>query len=327
MSTLTFTLLLLLAFPIFSLVYVYQFRGTQRFASPVEYFRKGWPIFAPLNVLLYGLSKKRARNAIIDLEKYPELKALEDNWEIIREEALELHRNGYFDQTTNADNQSYYDVGFRTFYKYGWSKFYLKWYGTIHNSAARLCPKTTEIVSGIPSINGAMYTVLPPGSKLTRHLDPIACSLRYHLGLSTPNHQDCFISIDGNIKSWRDGEAFMFDETYLHHARNDSDQLRIILMCDIERPMFFAGRIFNFFYKKICSQLLVPNLAEDKAGLYSRIFSKVSPILASGKTLKTTNKPLYLLVKWSLNLLLLALLLLVTGTVASFVIGLFKAVM
>ena len=325
MSTLSLTLLLIIAFPLFSLVYVYQFRGTQRFESPVEYFRKGWPIFAPLNVLLYGLSKKKARSAIIELEKYPELKVLEDNWETIRDEAMELHRNGYFDQTTNADNQSYYDVGFRTFYKYGWSKFYLKWYGTLHNSASRLCPKTTEIVRDIKSVNGAMFTVLPPGSKLTRHLDPIACSLRYHLGLSTPNHKDCFISVDGNVVSWRDGEAFMFDETYLHHARNDSDQLRIILMCDIERPMFFAGRIFNYFYKKICSQLLVPNLAEDKAGLYSRIFSRVSPILASGKALKHTNKPLYLIVKWSINLVLLALLLLLLAAVASGVIGLFKA--
>lgn len=327
MSTLTFTLLLLFAFPVCSLIYVYQFRGTERFHSPIEYFRKGWPIFAPLNVLLYGFSQKKARSAIIDLNKYPELKVLEDNWEVLRDEALALHENGYFDATTNSDNQSYYDVGFRTFYKYGWSKFYLKWYGTVHNSAARLCPKTTELVAGIKSVNGAMYTVLPPGSKLTRHLDPIACSLRYHLGLSTPNNQQCYISVDGNVISWRDGEAFMFDETYLHYAHNDSDQTRIILMCDVERPMFFAGRAFNFFYKKICSQLLVPNLAEDKAGLYSRLFFKLSPILASGKALKTTNRPLYLLVKWTLNLVLLALLLLVVGTIASFVIGLFKAVM
>lgn len=327
MSTLSFTILLLFVFPICSLVYVYQFRGNERFNGPIEYFRKGWPIFAPLNVLLYGLSQKKARNAIIDLAKYPELKVLEDNWEILRDEALELHKNGYFDATTNAENQSYYDVGFRTFYKYGWSKFYLKWYGTVHNSASRLCPKTTELVSGIKSVNGAMFTVLPPGSKLTRHLDPIACSLRYHLGLSTPNNQQCFINVDGNHVSWRDGEAFMFDETYLHYARNDSDQIRIILMCDIERPMFFIGRIFNFFYKKICSQLLVPNLAEDKAGLYSRIFSKVSPVLASGKALKRTNRPLYLLIKWSLNFFLLAVLLLVIGTVLSFALSLVKAIM
>ena len=67
MSTLSVVVLLLFAFPVGSLIYVYQFRGTERFDGPVEYFRKGWPIFAPLNVLLYGFSRKRARDAVIDI--------------------------------------------------------------------------------------------------------------------------------------------------------------------------------------------------------------------------------------------------------------------
>ncbi|MGH6634584.1 MAG: aspartyl/asparaginyl beta-hydroxylase domain-containing protein, partial [Gammaproteobacteria bacterium] len=54
-------------------------------------------------------------------------------------------------------------------------------------------------------------------------------SLRYHLGLVTPSSDDCFINVDGVPYSWRDGEAFLFDETYLHYARNDSDQYRLIL--------------------------------------------------------------------------------------------------
>ncbi len=29
----------------------------------------------------------------------------------------------------------------------------------------------------------------------------------------------------------------MFDETYIHYAENGTDQNRIILLCDIERPM------------------------------------------------------------------------------------------
>jgi len=96
-------------------------------------------------------------------------------------------------------------------------------------------------------------------------------------------------------------------------------------MCDIERPMFFAGKIFNFFYKKICSQLLVPNLPEDKAGLYSRIFSKVSPLLASGKALKQTNKPLYLVVKWTINIILIGLLLAVLGGLLTLLINAVRA--
>jgi len=313
MSAISIAFVCFILFPAMSLFYVYKLRGEVRFTGPVEYFRKGWPIFAPLNVLLYGFSKKKAM--------------LRDNWEVLRDEALALHQSGSFDATTDKNSQSYYDVGFRTFYKYGWSKFYLKWYGTVHNSAERLCPQTVALLADLKTVNGAMFTVLPPGSKLTRHLDPIACSLRYHLGLSTPNDDRCYISIDGNVHSWRDGEPLLFDETYLHHAHNDTDTTRLILMCDVERPMFWFGRGFNFLYKKICSLMLVPNLPEDKAGLFSRIFFKVSPILQQGKALKKSNRPLYLLIKWTLNLIILALLVVVLSAITTLVINFFKALM
>ncbi|WP_419146018.1 aspartyl/asparaginyl beta-hydroxylase domain-containing protein, partial [Escherichia coli] len=35
----------------------------------------------------------------------------------------------------------------------------------------------------------------------------------------------------------RDGESVVFDETYVHEAYNHPDQNRIILFCDVERPL------------------------------------------------------------------------------------------
>lgn len=326
MSAYSIALACFVLFPVASLMYVYRFRGQQRFTGPVEYLRKGWPIFAPLNVLLYGFSQRKAKSPILDLADYPELSVLQENWKTIQEEVLALHKNGYFDSTTDVNNQSYYDVGFRTFYKYGWSKFYCKWYGTVHNSALQHCPKTVALLEDIDSVNGAMFTLLPPGSKLTRHLDPIACSLRYHLGLSTPNDDQCYISIDGNVHSWRDGEPLLFDETYLHFAHNDTETPRFILMCDVERPMFFLGRAFNFLYKKILAMMLVPNLAGDKAGIFSRTFFHVSPILAKGKALKKTNRTAYLLIKWALNSIIVLALLAALFTVSVLGIQVFKSV-
>src|SRR5688500_19772057 len=48
-------------------------------------------------------------------------------------------------------------------------------------------------------------------SKLGAHRDPFAGSLRYHLGLVTPNSDKCRILVDGVPCVWRDGEAFMLD--------------------------------------------------------------------------------------------------------------------
>lgn len=301
---------LVVTYCVLSLLYVYKFRGNERFVSLTEYMRKGWPIFAPLNVFLYLNTKKRAKHAVVDMDQYPELKVLEDNWQVIAEEATALMQTDTLDNIVEKDSTSYYDVGFKTFYKYGWRKFYLTWYGNYeHQSAINACPKTIELLRQCPTVNGAMFSLLPPGSQLTRHLDPFASSLRYHLGLSTPNHDDAFISIDGNTQSWRDGKAFMFDETYLHFARNDTDTPRLIMMCDIERPTSWLGKIFNaIVYKPFLKVTVVPNTSEDKKGLFNRIFSRVSPFLAYAKTMKKTNKPLYTVLKTLFNGTLLLLL-------------------
>jgi beta-hydroxylase len=150
--------------------------------------------------------------------------------------------------------------------------------------------------------------MLPPGGKLTRHLDPVAVSLRYHLGLKTPNSHLCYINVDGKKYSWKDGEPFIFDETYLHFAHNDSDQPRIILMCDIKRPLNGIGAIVNFFYSALMKMTVVPNLETDKRGLVNTIFMKMRPLLQKTKSLKQTNRPLYLLIKHTTNTVLIILL-------------------
>ena len=153
-----------------------------------------------------------------------------------------------------------------------------------------------------------MLSILPPGSRLTRHLDPVACSLRYHLGLKTPGTKNCFINVDGKDYFWKDGEGFVFDETYLHYARNDTDQTRLILMCDIERPMFFVGYIINFIYKIFMRMSIVPNTDQDQRGLGNKIFSSLSPVLRRTKVLKHSHPRSYFLFKHTVNLFLVSVL-------------------
>jgi len=319
MSLVIVGLLIVVSFAVASLTYVYAYRGVTRYENFTEYVRKGWPIFSPLNCLLYLFSQPRAKHAIMDLSEYKELDVLKDNWETIRDEAENLYKQGYFESTKKPGSDAYYDIGFRTFYKYGWSKFYLKWYGYTHASALRFCPKTVEILKRVPSVNGAMFSLLPAGSQLTRHLDPVACSLRYHLGLSTPNSNDCYINVDGTSYSWRDGDALLFDETFLHYAKNNSDRYRLILMCDVNRPTNFFGSIINFFYKILTRMTVVPNLDGDKRGLANTIFSSLSPLIQKIKNLKQTHPRLYPWVKHSINgVLLMVLLGIVAGVFSLF---------
>ena len=119
--------IVLVALLLASVVYVYRFRGQARYASLVEYFRKGWPLFAPLNCLLYLTTRRHAARPVLDPQDFPELSFLCEHWQTLREEALELVRQQYFDATKRPGTAGYYDVGFRTFFKYGWSRFYLHW--------------------------------------------------------------------------------------------------------------------------------------------------------------------------------------------------------
>jgi len=170
---------------------------------------------APINMFMTGLSRLPAKQPYFPVEDFPELRQLTDNWQVIRDEAIRLQDHIKAAQTHN-------DAGFNTFFKRGWKRFYLKWYSDAHPSARELCPVTTELVSNIPGVKAAMFAELPPGSHLGKHRDPYAGSVRYHLGLQTPNDDRCFIEVDRQRHSWRDGQAVIFDETYVHWAQNES---------------------------------------------------------------------------------------------------------
>ncbi|SDV48278.1 lipid A hydroxylase LpxO [Chitinasiproducens palmae] len=251
---------------------------------------------APLNTFMYALSGV-PNTPYLPPAQFPEMRVLQDNWEAIREEALKLRELGGI----KASNQ-YNDVGFNSFFRSGWKRFYLKWYDDAHPSAATLCPRTTELLRGIGTVKAAMFAELPPGSNLVRHRDPYAGSLRYHLGLATPNDPDCFIDVDGQRYHWRDGEAVVFDETYIHYAQNKTDADRVILFCDVERPLKYrwAASVNHWFAKHLLAAAASPNEAGDRTGGLNRAFKYVYQIRLVGKRLKAWDRRVYYLVKWAL---------------------------
>ena len=66
----------------------------------------------------------------------------------------------------------------------------------------------------------------------------------------------------------------MFDETYIHWAENSTDQMRLILFCDVERPL--TSRLlmrFNHWYKyTFVRATQTENMPGDKVGWMNRMF-------------------------------------------------------
>lgn len=258
-------------------------------------------IMAPLNCLFYAFSRVK-NTAYLNPGDFPELQVLQDNWQTIRDEALELHSAERIAASRELD-----DLGFNSFFRTGWKRFYLKWYGSSLPSARALCPKTVALIESIPNIKGAMFTMLPPGARLVAHRDPYAGSLRYHLGLSTPDSPDCFINVDGTHYAWKDGEAVMFDETFIHYAENKTDCNRIILFVDIKRPtrFFLVDWINELFSRLVLSASATKNMPGDKVGFLNKIFGYAYQLRILGKKLKLFNIHLYYFLQYALYALLI----------------------
>ena len=252
---------------------------------------------APYNVFIYLFSKIPNIPYPKVEEYYPELKILEDNWETIRDEAIALAKAQLIKPSDNYD-----DLAFNSFFRTGWSRFYLNWYDDFLPSALEHCPKTVELVKQIPYMKAAMFASLPPGATLTEHRDPFAGSMRYHLGLITPNSEKCNINVDGQKYWWKDGEAVIFDETFIHVATNQSEDQRIVLFADISRPLRYAwaDKINQWVSNYLVKFSAAKNEASESVGFLDRVFGVLYYGRLAGKKLKLINRKLYYVVKYLL---------------------------
>lgn len=251
---------------------------------------------APVNAPIYLFSRVPAQ-PFLDPAAFPELRLLTAEWKTIRDEGLRL-----LDEGRVRAASGYNDLGFNSFFRAGWKRFYLKWYDDPLPSAEQLCPRTVELLRRLPSVHGAMFAMLPPGGRLVRHRDPFAGSLRYHLGLHTPNSEACFIEVDGIRRGWRDGEAMIFDETFIHHAENQTDVSRLILFCDVERPL--SGRVPRALNRFVIHRLLKATATEnqegDRIGFANRAFGSIYQVRLMFKRLKRWNRKVYYGLKYAL---------------------------
>ena len=289
-------------FLVLSVLHIH-FRGKVRLPFGRQLFDHS-SFMAPINMFMHLFSKVPS-TPYIPVREFPELSVLQENWPTIREEGLRLIEM----KKIKASEQNN-DAGFNSFFKTGWKRFYLKWYDASHPSAERMCPQTYALLQGIPSVKAAMFAELPPGAKLNPHRDPFAGSMRYHLGLATPNDDRCFIEVDGQRYSWRDGQGVIFDETYIHWAENASDSDRLILFCDVERPMRFGWMqaVNRWLGRTMMTAAASPNETGDQTGLVSKLF-RISFVLGQyRRRYKAWNKTAYKATKVALIVGLAALI-------------------
>jgi aspartyl/asparaginyl beta-hydroxylase (cupin superfamily) len=113
-----------------------------------------------------------------------------------------------------------------------WTAFFFVHDGRWQEESARQCPVTHALLRACPIGPGdAMFSVLAPRAEIEPHHGVDNLTWTVHLGLDVPD--GAALLVDGEARAWREGEWLVFDDSYRHSARNDSDARRAILLFDV----------------------------------------------------------------------------------------------
>jgi aspartate beta-hydroxylase len=121
-----------------------------------------------------------------------------------------------------------------------WGAFHLIFDGRVIAWNAKRAPKTMQALARLPQpwLSGrspmATFSVLQPKTRIPPHTGVANTRLIVHLPLIAP--EGCGLRVGAETRTWREGEAFVFDDTIEHEAWNDSDEPRAILICDVWNP-------------------------------------------------------------------------------------------
>ena len=108
------------------------------------------------------------------------------------------------------------------------------------------CPDTAAVLDDLPKLQNAFFSILAPRYHIPPHRGPTRAIIRCHLGLRVPaSPEACWLRVDDTICHWQPGRALFFDDTYEHEVYNNSDEVRVVLFLDFNRPMDRTGTIFN----------------------------------------------------------------------------------
>ena len=105
----------------------------------------------------------------------------------------------------------------------------------------RKCPGTAALLAQLPLCDipryapGAFFSVLAPRTRLPPHTGTTNTRSIVHLPLVIP--EGCGFRVGADVRTWRKGNAWVFDDSIEHEAWNDSDEIRIILIFDIWSPL------------------------------------------------------------------------------------------
>jgi aspartyl/asparaginyl beta-hydroxylase (cupin superfamily) len=175
---------------------------------------------------------------VLDVRGFEWTQLLRENWRAIRDEAIAAALDHYPAPSLaviSPDHRAIAPIN-------KWRSFFLWGYGYFVRENLERCPVTTRVVSQIPGLNSAFFSILAPGTHIPAHRGVTKGLITCHLGLIVPRDGDVRMRVGGRVVRWSEGETLVFDDTYDHEVWNDTSGTRVVLLIQFRRPLRNPGR-------------------------------------------------------------------------------------
>jgi ornithine lipid ester-linked acyl 2-hydroxylase len=186
---------------------------------------------------------------------------LESNWPVIKEEMeefLEKNRHRlvpYFNKEMVSAPKKWKALSF------------MFWTLRFTENASQ-CPRTMTLLQQVPGIVSASISLLEPHTQIKPHRGDTNGIIRCHLGLAVPaSLPHSGFQAGDEQRSWEEGRLLLFNDAARHHAWNDTDRIRVILLLDVIRPEFISKK--NFICRTVLAALLWQYLSQKMKFLRS----------------------------------------------------------
>ena len=176
-------------------------------------------------------------------ETYPALNAVTRAYYEIRAEFQQLMDRQLILPAYHEVDSGEKEISATTDHK--WNVFMLELLGHKPATNRAFCPRTCEVLSGVPGMIQAFFSILDPHKSVPQHEGPYLGYLRYHLGLDCPKREAPYLIVNHQKYTWRNGQAVLFDDSYPHEVINNADEYRAVLIVDVLRPLPFTPRQVN----------------------------------------------------------------------------------
>lgn len=203
----------------------------------------------------------KRRDVFFDIdETYPELRRIDKKYEAIRNEML-----GILPEKDNIPRYHELDAGqteISAETSNDWKVFMLYAMGEKPEANRAKCPETCAVLEEIPNLFQAFFSILDPCKHVPAHCGPYRGYLRYHLGLKVPQENPPKIRIKDQFHTWQEGKSVLFDDSWDHEVYNEADEIRVVLIVDVLRPMPAPYNRVNRAVTGVIRQLYAKGLAK-----------------------------------------------------------------